>query len=235
MKRNHLTPEPRTNKNGITSVKWVAPANDATRDTRPILPPPVNDSQYRARMRFEVKEILNERMSLTYPDGQSIFNDLTNITDTEQMVKLHAVTLAVAGSDDDKDTIIRCVRFKDRYILDSAYKYLDLLPSMPGKLASIANLHQLLFRRQNIQMDDDGRITHLREHFYANERLYREGSDFVNDVYGTRGDERCRIVDEHVDDLDAIVSYLCEHDGEDFDEDDFKEYRKHGVVKDGWL
>lgn len=180
-------------------------------------------------------DALSNRMRQSSPADQRILGELTNVVDTEYMVKIHAVTMAVAGSDEDKDTIIRCIRFRDPNILESAYKYLDILPSMPGKLASLANLHRLLSRRQNIQTDEDGRIAHLREHFYANERLSFDGSDFMNDVYGTRGDERCRIVDEHADDLDAIISYLCEHDSEDFDEDEFKEYKKHGVVKDGWL
>jgi hypothetical protein len=223
------------NKNGTTSVKWVAPSADARRKGRPALPPPVNESQYRSRMRHEVKDILNERMSVTSPNDQSIFNDLTNITDTEQMVKLHAVTLAAAGSDEDKDAIIRCIRFNARYILDSAYKYVDLIAVLPGKLVNIANLHQTMGESPMLSTDSDGRIVHMKDHVHASHRFALEGSDFMNDVYGAGGDNRCRIVEMHLDDLDGIISYLCEHDDEDFDEDDFKEYQKHGVVKDGWL
>lgn len=246
MSRNPLTPEPRTDKNGVTRVRWVNPFRKRERtvaiipapavapESVPVFTPEPTTSAERYQLQNELTDLL------TNPDGDfdvPLLAAIADIDDDDYLKRL--IELATICHDSsakynpDEFALKGCIREQNKHMLETAYSYRELLCEQPNMMSRVCALHKQMSTEGDIYPEPNGRIPHMAEHLYVCYNLNDPEGNTVQFRYGRS--DYAKIVAKHPDDVPMLMEYLSERGERGFSDDEFEQYARHGAMRDGML
>jgi hypothetical protein len=247
MSRNPLTPEPRTDKNGVTRVRWVNPFRKHNQTAAAIIPAPAapepvltfspeeTTSAERLQLQNELTELLVPSPHVDF-DPQ-LLAAIADIDDDEYLKRL--VELATIFHDPDAKynpnqfALKGCIRDQNRSILETAYSYRELLREQPGMMRRVCALHMQMSTDGDIYPASDGRIPNMAEHLYVCYNLNDTEGNTVQYRYGRS--DYAKIVAKHADKVPELMEYFQERGSRGFTDEAFEQYLRHGALRDGML